>query len=109
MCLLITVVFVVKNPLLNTLITCNCFIFLASHVCPAGYFKCPGSYCIEDRFVCDQEHHCEWGEDERNCGEFGKINTKMHNVYLKPFIGVYCMFLYLFYFEQGRKNVLLSA
>ena len=36
--------------------------------CPDGYYKCPGSFCLKERFVCDGEKHCEHGEDEINCG-----------------------------------------
>ena len=39
-----------------------------SFLCPSGFFKCPESFCLEDRFVCDGEKHCKTGEDEQNCG-----------------------------------------
>ena len=41
---------------------------LESFTCPGGFFKCPGSFCLENRFVCDGEKQCSAGEDERNCG-----------------------------------------
>ena len=50
---------------------------LASFECPAGYHKCPGSYCIGERFVCDGKKHCEWGEDELNCG---KLRNSVKNL-----------------------------
>ena len=31
--------------------------------------KCPNSFCLEIRLVCDGEKHCENGEDELNCGK----------------------------------------
>lgn len=40
-----------------------------NHVCPEGTVKCPGSYCIPLRFVCDGEPQCLRGEDEEGCGQ----------------------------------------
>ena len=31
--------------------------------------KCPNSFCLEIRLVCDGEKHCKNGEDELNCGK----------------------------------------
>ena len=36
--------------------------------CPADYVKCPGSFCIPVRYMCDKALHCPNGEDERQCG-----------------------------------------
>ncbi|XP_053381975.1 G-protein coupled receptor GRL101-like [Mercenaria mercenaria] len=36
--------------------------------CPNETVKCPGSYCLPVRFVCDGNMHCERGHDEENCG-----------------------------------------
>ncbi|XP_053373490.1 uncharacterized protein LOC123531432 isoform X2 [Mercenaria mercenaria] len=38
-----------------------------SFVCPKNTVKCPGSYCILRRFICDETKHCPGGEDEQNC------------------------------------------
>ncbi|XP_060563625.1 vitellogenin receptor-like [Ruditapes philippinarum] len=35
--------------------------------CPENTVKCPGSYCIEQRFLCDGHHECPGGEDEQDC------------------------------------------
>ena len=34
--------------------------------CPS-HFKCPESYCIPIRHICDSEQDCPFGEDEENC------------------------------------------
>lgn len=60
-----------ENCPLNILILL--FYFEASFACPDNYFKCPDSFCIEDRFVCDKKNHCENGEDEQNCGTSNSI------------------------------------
>ncbi|XP_045167449.2 uncharacterized protein LOC123530741 [Mercenaria mercenaria] len=39
-----------------------------SFVCPKGTVKCPESYCIPLRFVCDGEEQCPNAEDEHGCG-----------------------------------------
>ncbi|XP_045163896.2 uncharacterized protein LOC123528233 [Mercenaria mercenaria] len=36
--------------------------------CPNNTVKCPGSYCLPVRFVCDGHIHCKGGQDEENCG-----------------------------------------
>ncbi|XP_053405045.1 uncharacterized protein LOC123522896 [Mercenaria mercenaria] len=36
-------------------------------VCPENTVKCPRSYCIPLKFVCDGKWHCPTGEDELNC------------------------------------------
>ncbi|XP_060605195.1 low-density lipoprotein receptor-related protein 2-like, partial [Ruditapes philippinarum] len=41
----------------------NCEKFL----CPENTVKCPGSYCIEQRFLCDGHKECPGGEDEQDC------------------------------------------
>ena len=46
----------------------ECSYISADFVCPDGYFKCNRSFCLENRFVCDEEDHCEHGKDEYNCG-----------------------------------------
>ncbi|XP_048738543.2 uncharacterized protein LOC125653234 isoform X2 [Ostrea edulis] len=35
--------------------------------CPAGYIKCPSSFCIPPRLICDGEKHCKDGADEMHC------------------------------------------
>ena len=35
--------------------------------------KCPNSFCLEIRLVCDGEKHCENGEDELNCGKLNHL------------------------------------
>ena len=42
--------------------------------CPEDYFKCPRSFCLESRFVCDGNPNCQNGEDEENCGLFYPFN-----------------------------------
>lgn len=37
-------------------------------MCPPGTVKCPGSYCIPMRMVCDASLNCPNGEDEQFCG-----------------------------------------
>ncbi len=37
--------------------------------CPS-HFKCPESYCIPVRHLCDSEQDCPFGEDEEGCLEF---------------------------------------
>ncbi|XP_060576074.1 uncharacterized protein LOC132733448 [Ruditapes philippinarum] len=36
-------------------------------LCPENTVKCPGSYCIEQRFLCDGHIECPGGEDEQDC------------------------------------------
>ncbi|XP_060590814.1 G-protein coupled receptor GRL101-like [Ruditapes philippinarum] len=36
-------------------------------ICPENTVKCPGSYCIEQRFLCDGHIECPGGEDEHDC------------------------------------------
>ncbi|XP_060571626.1 uncharacterized protein LOC132729815 [Ruditapes philippinarum] len=38
-----------------------------SFVCGPGFFKCPESYCIPKKFVCDGIKHCNGNEDETEC------------------------------------------
>ena len=45
-------------------------LFLEIFTCPVGFFKCPGSFCVEIQYVCDGVAHCHHGEDEHNCGEY---------------------------------------
>ncbi|OWF49263.1 G-protein coupled receptor GRL101 [Mizuhopecten yessoensis] len=35
--------------------------------CPENYVKCPGSFCLHLRFVCDGTSHCPGQEDELDC------------------------------------------
>ncbi|XP_060579941.1 uncharacterized protein LOC132736752 [Ruditapes philippinarum] len=41
----------------------NCEKFL----CPENTIKCPDSYCIEQRFLCDGHIECPGSEDEQDC------------------------------------------
>ncbi|XP_062589229.1 uncharacterized protein LOC134250886 [Saccostrea cucullata] len=53
--------------------------------CPVGYMKCPGSFCIPPRFICDGEKHCENGVDEMQCGSCpGLFRCKKSKVCLDP-------------------------
>ena len=45
---------------------CNC---TENAICPHDMQKCPSSYCIPDRMLCDENIDCPNGEDELNCGE----------------------------------------
>ncbi|XP_053389471.1 G-protein coupled receptor GRL101-like, partial [Mercenaria mercenaria] len=36
--------------------------------CPNDTVKCPGSFCLPIRFVCDGDINCKGGQDEENCG-----------------------------------------
>ncbi|XP_033752468.1 G-protein coupled receptor GRL101-like isoform X2 [Pecten maximus] len=38
--------------------------------CPANFMKCPNSFCIHARFLCDGVPHCPNSEDEINCDSF---------------------------------------
>ena len=40
-----------------------------SFTCPEGYVKCPDSYCVPLRMVCDGKWDCKRGEDEALCGQ----------------------------------------
>ncbi|XP_069139596.1 G-protein coupled receptor GRL101-like [Argopecten irradians] len=35
--------------------------------CPVNYAKCPGSFCLHQRFICDGRSHCPNQEDEFEC------------------------------------------
>ncbi|XP_069102004.1 LOW QUALITY PROTEIN: G-protein coupled receptor GRL101-like [Argopecten irradians] len=39
--------------------------------CPVNFVKCPHSYCVHARFLCDGISHCPNTEDERECDSFG--------------------------------------
>jgi hypothetical protein len=41
--------------------------------CPRNTFKCPGSYCIPLKYVCNGLIDCPNSEDEHNCGKQIKI------------------------------------
>lgn len=53
--------------------------------CPIGYTKCPESYCIADRFICDGIENCPFGEDEEDCGKLG-LKFKAEHAYIKIII-----------------------
>jgi hypothetical protein len=38
--------------------------------CPQNTVKCPNSYCISLRFVCDGRFQCPGGQDEHNCSKY---------------------------------------
>ena len=59
---------------LSFFIETNYLAFSECFLCPVGYFKCPGSFCLENRFVCDGEMNCQNGEDEVDCGRFNLIS-----------------------------------
>jgi hypothetical protein len=43
--------------------------FSEKFVCPENTLKCPESYCIEQRFLCDGKKECPGGEDEQECSK----------------------------------------
>ena len=45
-----------------------CHIIAEDYSCPPATAKCPESYCIPIRFICDGEMQCPGGEDEYMCG-----------------------------------------
>ncbi|XP_062589196.1 uncharacterized protein LOC134250867 [Saccostrea cucullata] len=56
-----------------------------SIACPSGYMKCPGSFCIPPRLICDGEKHCKNGVDEMNCESCpGLYRCKDSTVCLNP-------------------------
>ncbi|RWS24200.1 relaxin receptor-like protein, partial [Leptotrombidium deliense] len=40
------------------------------HVCHSDYIKCPDSYCIPPRYICDGKADCIGGADEVQCGRY---------------------------------------
>ncbi|XP_069133124.1 G-protein coupled receptor GRL101-like [Argopecten irradians] len=38
--------------------------------CPENYMKCPNSYCVPARLLCDGIPHCPNSEDEQHCDAF---------------------------------------
>ncbi|XP_061178746.1 uncharacterized protein LOC133187405 [Saccostrea echinata] len=53
--------------------------------CPSGYMKCPGSFCIPPRLICDGEKHCENGVDEIQCESCpGLYRCKSSTICLNP-------------------------
>ncbi|XP_053396296.1 uncharacterized protein LOC123555101 isoform X2 [Mercenaria mercenaria] len=36
--------------------------------CPKNTVKCPGSYCVPLKFICDGQIQCPGGQDEKECG-----------------------------------------
>lgn len=38
--------------------------------CSRDYVKCPNSYCIPPRYICDGKRDCVGGEDEARCEKF---------------------------------------
>ncbi|XP_061178754.1 uncharacterized protein LOC133187411 [Saccostrea echinata] len=56
-----------------------------SMLCPPGYMKCPGSFCIPPRLICDGEKHCKDGVDEMQCESCpGLYRCKNSTVCLNP-------------------------
>ncbi|XP_062589227.1 uncharacterized protein LOC134250885 isoform X2 [Saccostrea cucullata] len=54
-------------------------------LCPPGYMKCPGSFCIPPRLICDGEKHCKDGVDEMQCETCpGLYRCKNSTVCLNP-------------------------
>ena len=43
--------------------------------CPANYFKCRGSFCLDTQYVCDGISQCADGEDEDSCGMYWKFRN----------------------------------
>ncbi|XP_067672287.1 G-protein coupled receptor GRL101-like [Haliotis asinina] len=39
-------------------------------VCPEGFYRCPGSYCIPVYLVCNGVTDCPRGDDEHDCGSY---------------------------------------
>ncbi|KAL3889735.1 hypothetical protein ACJMK2_002064 [Sinanodonta woodiana] len=40
-------------------------------ICPDNFVKCPGSFCLAVRLLCDSVQQCPNGEDEADCGYRG--------------------------------------
>jgi hypothetical protein len=47
--------------------------FSEKFLCPENTVKCPGSYCIEQRFLCDGHIECPGGEDEQDCSKWSRF------------------------------------
>ena len=39
-------------------------------MCPAGFVKCPDSYCLPVSNICDGTRQCPNGDDEIDCCKF---------------------------------------
>ncbi|XP_078341994.1 uncharacterized protein LOC111105682 isoform X2 [Crassostrea virginica] len=53
--------------------------------CPPGYLKCPRSFCIPPRFICDGQKHCQYGVDELMCGSCpGLFRCRNSSICLDP-------------------------
>ena len=61
--------------------------FVEYAICPDDYVKCPGSYCIHSRFVCDGTSHCPGGSDESGCSKF-KFDRKQFGEGLKIVLNI---------------------
>ncbi len=44
-------------------------LFYCEHFQCPSYYKCPDSYCVPVRHLCDGIRNCPYGEDEALCGE----------------------------------------
>ena len=40
---------------------------MCTHFKCIGYFKCPHSFCLPLKYICDGKNDCPEGEDEVNC------------------------------------------
>ena len=46
--------------------------------CPANYFKCQQSFCLDTQYVCDGIAQCADGEDEEECGRYNATRISIH-------------------------------
>ena len=67
---------VYSDTKLDMLIICFCHEEFTQ--CPPGYLKCPRSFCIPPRFICDGQKHCQYGVDELMCGKERCIHEYMY-------------------------------
>jgi hypothetical protein len=63
------------TTLINSTIKGNCLRFYhkisfsEKFLCPENTVKCPDSYCIEQRLLCDGHIECPGREDEQDCSK----------------------------------------
>ena len=58
---------IITNTFLHNLDICLWIKFAETFECPEMYVKCPNSFCIAVKHICDGTKNCPGGEDEENC------------------------------------------